>query len=241
MRHQFKGNLCVYCSSVQATTADHIFARQFFPVSKRNPNGQGLPQVPACSDCNGAKAKLEHYLTAVLPFSGEHADSLSCLEMVEPRLNQNSRLKRHLSSGSTSVVRKQTDGAAAIVTTLPVDGEKINHLFQYFARGLLWHHWKVTLTSNQDARARSFTRFGQPLFEAFALNLRSNYRASANIGDGAFVYEGTRADDNPSISVWQFRQFGGGVMQADSENPQEDITHVGVITGNRDFLDRVNF
>jgi hypothetical protein len=30
--------------------------------------------------------------------------------------------------------------------TLPVDGQ-LEKLFRYIAKGLLWHHWKVRLTT----------------------------------------------------------------------------------------------
>ena len=61
---QHKGKLCVYCSARPATTGDHIFAREFFPIKKRG----NLPQAPTCDRCNTAKSKLEGCLTTVLPF-----------------------------------------------------------------------------------------------------------------------------------------------------------------------------
>jgi hypothetical protein len=86
MSKRFKGLLCAYCSQRPAVTGDHLFAREFFLKTQR----ANLPQVPTCDRCNGEKSKLEHYLTAVLPFGGRHPDALTNLsQMVEPRLAKN--------------------------------------------------------------------------------------------------------------------------------------------------------
>jgi hypothetical protein len=80
MAKGFKGKTCVYCATAPAATMDHVFAREFF-LPDRRPN---LPKVPACAACNGAKSQLEHYLTAVLPFGGQHADGLAHLSEMVP-------------------------------------------------------------------------------------------------------------------------------------------------------------
>lgn len=67
----YKGVSCVYCIEREANTADHVIVREFFPKNKRG----DLPKVAACSECNNAKSKLEHALTAIMPFGSRHADS----------------------------------------------------------------------------------------------------------------------------------------------------------------------
>src|SRR5260370_34788662 len=96
MSQRHVGETCVQCGAAPAATMDHIFAREFFPVERR----ANLPKVPACSSCNSTKSRLEHYLTAVLPFGGLHQDALVTLErMVPPRLEKNVKLKNDLSAG----------------------------------------------------------------------------------------------------------------------------------------------
>jgi hypothetical protein len=109
----FKGKTCVYCATAPAATMDHVFAREFFRVDRRG----NLPKVPACAARNGAKSSLEHYLTAVLPFGGRHADGMAHLtEMVPGRLAHNQKLARQLSKGlSTNVVL----GGATPTMTIP--------------------------------------------------------------------------------------------------------------------------
>ena len=49
-----------------------MFAREFLLTDRR----ASFPKLPACETCNNVKSKLEHYLTAVLPFGGQHTDEL---------------------------------------------------------------------------------------------------------------------------------------------------------------------
>ena len=49
-----------------------MFAREFFLTDRR----AQFPKLPACETCNNVKSKLEHYLTAVLPFGGRYTDEL---------------------------------------------------------------------------------------------------------------------------------------------------------------------
>jgi hypothetical protein len=54
-RFKFAGQTCVYCGLLPATSADHVFSRQFFLVERRD----NLPKVPACDRCNNLKGTLE--------------------------------------------------------------------------------------------------------------------------------------------------------------------------------------
>ena len=100
MSKKFKGKRCAYCAEREAVTGDHIFAREFFLPSAR----ANLPQAPICRECNNEKSKLEHYLTTVLPFGGQHPTSLENLEsMVPKRLRKNAKLHRELAAGQQRV------------------------------------------------------------------------------------------------------------------------------------------
>src|SRR3546814_13523430 len=70
MGKRFKGKPCAYCDGT-GDTADHVFARNFFPIEDR----AHLPQVSACEPCNRDKSQLEHYLLSVLSFGGNHPAS----------------------------------------------------------------------------------------------------------------------------------------------------------------------
>ena len=99
MSKRYKDKTCAYCAGV-SETADHIFAREFVPVSYRSQ----IPQVPACKRCNKEKSELEHYLTAVLLFGGRHADAATNLQIDGPRrLAKNQKLRRELGEGSERI------------------------------------------------------------------------------------------------------------------------------------------
>jgi hypothetical protein len=136
----FKGKTCVYCAAALAATMDHVFAREFFIMDRR----ANLSKVPACQACNSAKSGLEHYLTAVLPFGGRHADGAAHLSgMVPGRLARNQKLARRISA-ELSIVVPDRD---TLAMTVPIDPEKIAELFALIAKGLLWHHWQCRAAS----------------------------------------------------------------------------------------------
>ena len=96
---------------------DHIFAREFFLLSARS----NLPQAPICSECNNEKSKLEHYLTAVLPFGGRHADASETLaSMVRKRLEKNVKLHRNLMAGQKIVPVSEQEGKPEETIAIPL-------------------------------------------------------------------------------------------------------------------------
>src|SRR5258708_37400431 len=90
---KYQNQTCVYGATAVSTTADHVIARQFV----REPLRATLPKVPACNNCTNRKAKLEHYLTAVLPFASRGPDaSVQLAGPVRDRLARNTKLHREL-------------------------------------------------------------------------------------------------------------------------------------------------
>ena len=229
MKKDFKGNTCVYCATAPAATMDHVFAREFFLIERR----ANLPKVPACAACNGAKSSLEHYLTAVLPFGGRHADGLVHLtEMVPGRLANNRKLARQLSEGlSTNEV-----GGAASAMTIPLDPDKVGELFALIAKGLVWHHWQVLLPPAAfGVRAEMLSAAGEKFYNG-ALAMNSGARVSDTLGNGTFSYEGAQSADNPGLSVWRLSAFGGLSVGGDPEAPDEISSQIGAMTGSHTFL-----
>jgi len=81
MKKEFKGELCVCCGELPATTSDHVISREFFLVKHRD----NLPQVPACDRCNNEKSALEHYLTVVLAFGARYSHAVENLSAMVPK------------------------------------------------------------------------------------------------------------------------------------------------------------
>jgi hypothetical protein len=229
----FKGKTCVYCATAPAATMDHVFAREFFLADRR----ANLPKVPACAACNGAKSKLEHYLTAVLPFGGQHADGLVHLtEMVPGRLARNQKLARGLSAGLSSTI---VPGRETPAMTIPIDPEKVGELFALTAKGLLWHHWQVLLSPNAfGVRAEMLSAVGEKFYNG-ALTMNSKARVGGALGNGTFRYEGAQSAQNPELSVWRFSVFGGLSVSGDPEAPGEISSQIGAMTGSHTLLARL--
>jgi hypothetical protein len=230
MGKSFKGKTCVYCATAPAATMDHVFAREFFLADRR----ANLPKVPACSACNGAKSQLEHYLTAVLPFGGQHADGLAHLtEMVPGRLARNQKLARGLTAGLS---RTMVPGRETPAMTIPIEPEKVGELFALIAKGLLWHHWQFLLPPNAfGVRADMLSPAGEQFYnQAFAMN--SGARVGEILGNGTFSYEGVQSAETPELSVWRFSVFGGLSVSGDPEAPGEISSQIGAMTGSHTLL-----
>ena len=205
MSKRFKGLVCAYCSENPSVTGDHVFARQFFlPAQRAN-----LPQVPACDRCNGDKAKLEHYLTAILPFGGQHADALNNLsEMVAPRLAENKKLHRNIAQNASQVWTQTQSGLHARSMAVPFECEKLIELFRYIVRGLLFHHWDVRLTGEHSLDVMLIASGRPNIFDGL-MRLPAKARVCGNLGNGTFLYDGNQGTDNDAISAWRFSVYGG--------------------------------
>lgn len=232
MSKKYRGKPCVYCVEQQATQADHVFAREFFNIESR----VSLPKVPACQACNHAKSKLEHYLTSILPFGGQHDGALKTLsDLVPARLAKNAALHRRLRSGQTRIWAKF--GELYVPTTaLPIESEKIDQLFRFIVKGLAWYHWNLLLKSNVGIWAGVLSFDGERLFKKL-LEL-TGHRISSNLGKGAFVYEGLQATGNPEMSIWTFSIYGGLVLGGDPNEPKPKPTLIGGQTAPKDVLQR---
>jgi len=209
----YKEKTCVYCGVPKAsTTGDHVFAREFLPVQHRN----RLPKVPACAECNGSKAKLEHYLLTLLPFGGNHPASNSILsEAVPRRLSRNLKLHQALARGQ-GTVWVQNKGMVRPSIAIPFDGEKLAALFVLITRGMVAHQWGVQIPQDYYVGAGVLTPAGEAI-TAPLLAANANARAAGSFGDGLIEYEGSQAVDNPYLTVWRFRIYGG-LMFADGNS-----------------------
>jgi hypothetical protein len=225
---RFRGQKCVYCSERPAVAGDHVFAREFFVINARD----NLPQVPVCDGCNNEKSRLEHYLTAILPFGGQHADARQNLvSHVPARLAKNLRLHQELHAGRGYIWRQEPQVPRAAMT-LPVEQGKICALFGYVARGLAWFHWSVYLEAHHVSKALLLSRFGCEYFSrVFGMNAAR--RVQNSLGNGTIEYVGVQGVDMPQLTLWRIRFYGGIEFAGDPDAPDEIATEIAAITGTR--------
>lgn len=238
MSKKFKGKLCVYCAERASDGPDHVFARKFFLPSDR----RGLPQVPACKECNGAKSEVENYLTPLLPLGGRHESAKANLEtMVPKRLRENRKLCKRLAEGAIGVWSEERKGLWIPAMALPIDTAPLESLFAFVARGLIWHHWRTYLTEEHSVGVILLTESGERLFDRFLLGVALRVPVSANLGGGTFIYEGVQGIDCPQLSMWRFSAFGGVKLGGDPKVPNVTSSRIGVVTGPTQVVSNAGF
>lgn len=219
MGKTYKQKTCAYCGVEGASqTNDHVFARAFFPSDRRD----GLPQVPSCEQCNREKARLEHYLATVLPFASRHPVSSKMLaEKVGPRLNNNRKLHLALAKGKT---RTWTREGGLIVPTiaLPFDGVAFGALFRLVTRGLVLHHFGAVVPPTHWVGAGMMRGPGEVFFGRM-MALRASERVFGDLGEGLVQYEGLRGTDDPFLTIWKLRMYGGFELRGDDDEPHSTI------------------
>lgn len=222
----YKGVPCVYCMERESEDGDHVISRQFFlPEMRAN-----LPKVPACKACNNDKSKLEHYLTTVLPFGGDHVDAGSILaKLVPPRLAKNKRLHTAILDGLERHIASTNAGQWMPGMTIPFDGQGMERLYEYIVRGLAWHHWKLLLGPEVMVTAGYLLEAGRRAFERL-LTLGAADMVSVNLGDGVFAYEAVQAKECRELTVWKMSFYGGVLFGGDPRAPLERFTSAYGIT-----------
>lgn len=222
----YRGKPCVYCAVDGAsTTADHVLAREFVPPEYRG----NLPKVAACRSCNNTKAKLEHYLTAVLPFGARHDDSSAILNtMVPPRLANNAKLHSVLSQRQGRAwVRR--NGVIESAMTIPLEADQLSSLFKYVVRGLAAYHWNQTIPADYYVGAGVLTNAGEKIVGPL-LGGNGRARVSTSLGNGALDYHGSQAVDDPNLTVWCFQMYGGVTLGGDPNAIDEASSRIWAIS-----------
>jgi hypothetical protein len=203
---KLKGKICVYCSKAAATTDDHVFAREFFLLEDRN----NLPKAPACRKCNEEKSKLEHYLTAVLPFAGRHDQAVdNLMQNVTRRLPKNRRLSKDLVRTMQPAWIREGSGLFLPTMTINFDSGKLEELLKLVARGLTWYHWKTYVGPAYYASVMFMPDMVTLDFQDRVRSWNSGNRVVENLGRGTVQYEGVQAADPAELTVWGISMYGG--------------------------------
>jgi hypothetical protein len=231
MSKRFKGKTCAYCATEGSSqTGDHVFAREFFPLDRRS----NLPKVAACERCNNEKSKLEHYLTAVLPFGGNLDVSSHILnDLVPGRLAKNAKLHQHLAANQGSMLINRR-GVIERAMTVPIDANQLQGLFRYIVRGLAAHHWDTIIPAAHFVGVAILTEFGESIVGPM-LEKNGRARAHASVAGGIFEYAGVQAVDDPFLTVWCFKAYGGVTLGGDPGETLEATPRIWAISSRREL------
>lgn len=204
MSKRFRDKHCTYCvGGLSTRSGDHVFARKFFLTSRRD----HIPKVPCCLACNNEKSKLEHYLSTVLPFGASHADALEHLAQEVPRrLKKNLKLHRALVSQAAEIYFPNSAGVLVPHLTVPMDTQKLERLFVYITKALADQHFQI-----KEHEGVSFeATLDFPGIDSYiAANSNPDDTVCVDVGEGTFIYRGTRSATNPTISAWEYTVYGG--------------------------------
>lgn len=224
MGKRFRGKTCVYCGQ-SGSTADHVFARQFFPKDRR----ANLPQVCACAPCNAEKSQLEHYALSILPFGGQHPDSAAILQTEVPgRLAKNRKLHRELAEGRRDVSVAE-GGEVRDGMTIPLDPEKLFALFALIARALVAFHWSRIVPPDYIVEASALSRQGERMFENLMVRAAAS-GVQAQVASGLLLYEGAQLGADPCRTLWRFQIYGGVILGV-GDRPDEAPSNIWARTG----------
>ena len=218
MGKRYKGKLCVYCSRKVSESDDHIFAREFFLVEDRH----NLPKAPACRQCNKDKSVLEHYLISALSFGGQHSQAIENLKAnATRRLSKNRKLHERLLRGSQAVWVKDGGGVYQRMMAAPFEGEKLDALLKYIARGLVWHHFQKYVGLDWSIRVIFAPNTLSTYYATQFSTLPSEMIKKADLGRGTVKYEVAQIGP-PELFICKVFLYGG-VMLAHAQS-----VHAGI-------------
>ena len=110
----------------------------------------------------------------------------------------------------------------------PFDHVRLDSLFAMIARGLVWNHWQTLLGLGYSAIASTFSDAGEHFFAQMFSGWRTPIRASGNLGNNTFSYQGAQATDCREMSIWRFSMYGGVIFGGDPKVPGPSSLAVAV-------------
>jgi glutaredoxin len=224
---KFKGKLCVYCRRNESTTADHVFPRELFQIEQRDQ----LPKVPSCVECNNEKSKLEHYLSAVLPFGATHSNSEKALSVdAAKRLEKNQKLHKELKRrfGYRQVPSEHGGTEERLVVEL--NYEALHDFVGFIGRALMWHHWGTYLPS--EFRFIVFTPSSSGIeYISRLFEMSSDYRVDVKLGGDTVRYKGVMSEVDEGLSIWAIQLLGGMTVSDKSLGYVFKNSFVAMVTG----------
>jgi hypothetical protein len=233
---KYIGKLCVYCRKNKATTADHVFPREMFQVTQRNM----LPKVPACTECNNEKSKIEHYLLSVLPFGATHSNAKKALSIdTKRRLEKNKKLhnQMHQNKGKIFIVNEENTVEKRL--TVKFDGEQLHKFIGYVGLGLNWFYWEKYLPLNYSFISFTPSPTGVELIKELH-SLSSSLVINEFIGEDTVKCKGIMDEINNGISVWSIQLMGGITIATDDKGMIFKNSFVTMITGKPRELEKLN-
>jgi hypothetical protein len=150
--------------------------------------------------------------------------------LVPPRLKNNQKLHRQLAAGATKELLSHPTGLLIPTTAIPFDAEKLEKLFVFVVKGLMWHHWNVLLGSDCGVQVTIPGAVQTPLYEKLFQH-RAGAQLDEDLGNGTVKYVSAQGVDKPIVSVWKFSLYGGLHLADAPAFPGEILSTIYAVTG----------
>ena len=226
---RFRNKPCAYCGDT-SSTGDHVIARALFPEDLRDE----LPKVPACSACNSRKSNLETYLAATLPMAGNHAAASDMTRAAVARVLKNRKLQSEMDAGFSRLAHL----AGSIGHPTDFRGPTLLSYAAYLGRGLLNFHFGTVLSGDYEAKGMGLDERGQVAFdEMFEKAMGHSRYVAMGYANDAFGYRGFVDLNDPCVSAWQIRLYGGLNLGIGSMKFTPSRWDVAAMTAKKGLLD----
>ena len=111
---------------------------------------------------------------------------------------------------------------------ITIDAEKLERWCGLLVQGLAYHYWKTFIGSECFFEFMVPTEDGEAILDGLMAK-RGAARVKVSLGGGTFAYEGLQGTDNPQVTAWRLRLYGGLILGGD--DPKVRSGSIGVLTG----------
>ena len=152
--------ICSYCGKLGLSEREHVIAKQFFPA-----NGLyrgDLIIVPACTECNREKGRVEEVVSIFLPYvSSSAAAKMVFEERITSTLRKNERLKNIYLKSIRITYGYNEFGKLIKISRFDFDDETQQYFPQwaeFVIRGLYREHAGENVPTSHQAKIRRFVK-----------------------------------------------------------------------------------
>ncbi len=220
-KYRFRGVKCAYCGVRPATTADHVFPRSLFGQNLSNPI-----TVPSCGQCNKAKSAFDDYLRDMLLTDiggSEHPIAQTLVDGKFTRSLQGGHSRALLNDVAEGEWQDLiTHGGIYLgdAWTWTPDVAKVEGIFSFIARGLIYKEYGERLPENYNAQAvRVPPTMTREIWDKFK---ETGVRPFV-IGDNVVVGIGASCPNDRFSSGWVLVFYGGTMFLVTTNPSQLDI------------------
>lgn len=211
--------LCAYCGARPATTVDHVVPRCLF----LRPLPQVMVTVPACKECNEAKAVDDDYLRDMLVIDIDNADHPVARQLLQSKVVRAARSNRSLMArdirADSQVVPRYSMGGIYLghCRATPLQVERVNRCFAQITRGLYYKLHRARIPDDYVFEIRRV----DPLRKKMAVQglLDAGVVESRRLGDNVFACMYGRGED-PFSTYW-LQEYYSYMVSVSTSSPSE--------------------